>query len=327
MSRGSVRRARASRRTLPGRRPVVSREATPRPGGNVGTALSDLPFPFATPGRSKLARELRMESLDVFIRAYGYPALFGSMVLEQFVPPMAGEPLLLGAGALAGNGRFSLWLAAALALAGTVFGDLVWYEVGRRGGQRVLKWLCRLSIEPDTCVRREMDTLSRRGASALLIAKFVSGLNSIGQPLAGALGMSRRRFVIFDVSGAMFWVGLYVGLGYVVHDQLARAALLADRLGGWLIAIVVGTSGLYLAVKVTRRQLFLRQLRVARISSEEVAAKLSTGEPVLIVDLRHELDVQAQPMMIRGAVRIAPAALEQGRATIPLDREVVLYCS
>src|SRR5207244_11802705 len=75
-----------------------------------------------------------MDSLDLFIRTYGYPALFGGMVLEQFVPPMPGEPLLLGAGALAGNGRLSLWLAAALALAGTVVGDLVWYEIGRIGG-------------------------------------------------------------------------------------------------------------------------------------------------------------------------------------------------
>lgn len=268
-----------------------------------------------------------MESLDVFIRTYGYLALFGGMVIEQFVPVIPGEPLLLGAGALAGNGRFSLWLAAALALAGTVVGDLVWYEIGRRGGHRVLKWLCRLSIEPDTCVRRGEDTLARRGARALLISKFVPGLNSIAQPLAGALGMPRQRFVIFDVFGAILWVGLYVGLGYALYDQLGEAALLADRLGGWAIVIVAGAFGFYLGVKVTRRQLFLRQLRIARISPEELEAKLSAHEPVFIVDLRHELDVQAQPMMIRGAVHMAPAALEQGHATIPRDREVVLYCS
>jgi membrane protein DedA with SNARE-associated domain len=94
-----------------------------------------------------------MESLDVLIRAYGYPALFVGMLIEQFVPPMPGEPLLLGAGALAGTGHLRLWLAATIALAGTVVGDLVWYEIGRRGGHRVLKWMCRLSIEPDTCVR------------------------------------------------------------------------------------------------------------------------------------------------------------------------------
>lgn len=268
-----------------------------------------------------------MESLDPFILAYGYPALFGGMFVEQFVPPMPGEPLLLGAGALAGTGQFSLWLAVVYALGGTVVADLIWYEIGRRGGPRVLKWLCRLSIEPDTCIRREQEVFARRGASALLISKFLPGLNSIGQPLAGVLGMPRGRFVIFDALGAALWVGLYVGLGYTLHDQLVEAALLADRLGGWAIAIAAGAFGLYLGVKVTRRQLFLRQLRIARISPEELEAKLRAREPVFIVDLRHDLDIQSEPMMIRGAVRITLAKLEQGSAGIPRDREVVLYCS
>ena len=268
-----------------------------------------------------------MEGLDVFIRTYGYPALFGVMVIEQFVPPMPGEPVLLGAGALAGTGHLRLWIVAALALAGTVVADLVWYEIGRRGGQRVLKWMCRLSIEPDTCVRSGEDAFSRWGANALLIAKFLPGLNSIGQPLAGALRMSRPRFVIFDVLGAVLWVGLYVGLGYAFKDQLAEVAALGERLGGWAIAIIAGAFGLYLGVKVTRRQLFLRQLRMARISPEELEGKLTAREPVFIVDLRHELDVQAEPVMIQGAVHLAPAALEQSHASIPRDREVVLYCS
>jgi membrane protein DedA with SNARE-associated domain len=268
-----------------------------------------------------------MEGLDVFIRTYGYPALFGVMVIEQFVPPIPGEPVLLGAGALAGTGHLRLWFVAALAIAGTVVGDLVWYEIGRRGGQRVLKWMCRLSIEPDTCVRSGEDAFSRWGANALLIAKFLPGLNSIGQPLAGALGMSRPRFVIFDVLGAVLWVGLYVGLGYAFNDQLAEVAVLGERLGGWAIAIIAGAFGLYLGIKVTRRQLFLRQLRMARISPEELQAKLTASDPIFVVDLRHELDVQADPMMIRGAVHMVPAALEQGHAVIPRDRDVVLYCS
>src|SRR5262245_46920321 len=268
-----------------------------------------------------------MDTLDLFVRLYGYPALFGSMVVEQFVPPLPGEPILLGAGALAGNGRLSLSLTFALALAGTVVGDLIWYEIGRIGGQPVLRRLCQLSIEPDNCVRNGAETLPSHGASALLIAKFLPGLNSIGQPLAGALGMPRRRFVIFDVLGAVFWVGLYVGLGFALHDQLAEAARLAERLGGWALVIAGVAFALYLAIKVLRRQLFLRELRIARISPEELAAKLAANEPVLVVDLRHELEVQERPAMIRGAMRITPAELEQGRVTLPRDREVILYCS
>jgi membrane protein DedA with SNARE-associated domain len=268
-----------------------------------------------------------MESVDAFIRQYGYSALFVGMVVEQFVPPLPGEPLLLGAGALAGTGHFRPWLTATLALAGTVVGDLLWYEIGRRGGRRVLAWLCRISIEPDTCVRRGEDTFAHRGASALLIAKFLPGLNSIGQPLAGALGMPRHRFLVFDVLGAALWVALYVGLGFTLHDQLAEAAALAERLGVWAVAVVAGAFGFYLGAKATRRQLFLRQLRIARITVEELAQKLDAGEPVSIVDLRHDLDVQTEPIGIPGAVHMVPSALEERHAVIPRDRDVVLYCS
>jgi membrane protein DedA with SNARE-associated domain len=268
-----------------------------------------------------------MESLDPLIRAYGYPAVFGGMVIQQLVPPIPGEPLLLGVGALAGNGRFSLWLAALLALAGSVVGDFVWYEIGRRGRHRVFKWLCRVSIEPDACVRHAQDTLARRGASALLIGKVVPAFNGIAQPLAGALGISRLRFLISDLLGGILWVGLYLGLGYAFRDQLATAALLANRLGGWAIVIIGVVFGLYLGVKFVRRQLFVRTLRVARISPEELEATIAASEAVFIVDLRNELDVKAEPTMIRGAVHLAPATLEYGHVTVPRDREVVLYCS
>ena len=267
-----------------------------------------------------------MEGLDVFIRTYGYPALFGVMVIEQFVPPMPESPCS-SAPRPRRDRRLAFVDRGGAALSGTVVADLVWYEIGRRGGQRVLKWMCRLSIEPDTCVRSGEDAFSRWGANALLIAKFLPGLNSIGQPLAGALRMSRPRFVIFDVLGAVLWVGLYVGLGYAFKDQLAEVAALGERLGGWAIAIIAGAFGLYLGVKVTRRQFFLRQLRMARISPEELEAKLTAREPVFVVDLRHELDVQADPMKIQGAIHMVPAALEQGHAAIPRDRDVVLYCS
>ena len=105
------------------------------------------------------------------------------------------------------------------------------------------------------------------------------GLNSIGQPLAGALGMPRRRFMMFDALGAVLWVGLYVGLGFAFHDQLAEAVLLADRLGGWALVIVAVAFGLYLGIKVIRRQLFLRELRIARISPEELEASSAQTSP------------------------------------------------
>jgi membrane protein DedA with SNARE-associated domain len=267
-----------------------------------------------------------MQDLDAFIRSYGYPAVFAGVMGEQFAP-IPGEPLLLAAGALAGTGHLSLGLAATVALLGALIGDVVWYEIGRRGGHRVLRWLCRVSIEPDSCVRRSEEILSRRGAGALLVAKFIPGLHSVAQPLAGALGMQRAPFLVFDLLGAVLWVGLYVGLGYVLHAQLAQALSLAARLRGGALLGLVGAFGVYLAVKVVRRQRFLRQLRIARITSDELKAKLDQGESVFLVDLRHRLDVQATPTRIPGAVHMEPRALEQAAGMIPRDRDVVVYCT
>jgi membrane protein DedA with SNARE-associated domain len=270
-----------------------------------------------------------METLDSFIRRYGYAAIFLGVMGEQFAP-VPGEPFLLAAGALAGTGRLEIGLTVTLALLGAVVGDVIWYELGRRGGHRVLRWLCRMSIEPDSCVRRSEDLLSRRGAGALLVAKFVPGLHSIAQPLAGALGMRRGPFFVFDVVGALFWVGLYVGLGYAFHDELTRAAVLARQLGTGAPVALSGAFAAYLAVKVVRRQWFLRQLRIARISPEELKAKLDHADPVFVVDLRHALDVRADPTGIPGALHMELSELEEREAPpagIPRGREVVLYCS
>jgi len=266
-------------------------------------------------------------SVDAALGSYGYPAIFAGMALEQFVPPMPGEPLLLAAGAVAGAGHLGLGWAVICALLGTLLGDILWYEIGRRGGRPVLRWLCRIAIEPDSCVRRGEEGFSRSGASVLLVAKFLPGLNSVGQPLAGALGMPRGRFLFFDALGAALWVGVYVGLGYAFHDQLARAVALAGRLGGMAVWLLAGLAALYLGVKVLRRRLFLRRLRIGRITPEELLRMLAAGEPVLIVDLRHELDVRADPTAIPGAIQMTPAELEQARPVLPRDRDVVLYCS
>ncbi len=268
-----------------------------------------------------------MDTVDIYIRAYGYPALFGGMLLQQLLPFIPGEPFLLAAGALAGAGHFNFWIALALGVSASVVGDHAWFEVGRRGGPRILRWMCRLSIEPDTCVRNRQDTFARRGANAFVVGKVVPGFNGIGQPLAGVFGMPRWRFLALDAVGTAIWVGLYFGLGFVFREQLAGVAALAHRLGGWAIVILVVVFSLYLGIKITVRQMFIRQLRVARIDPADLAAKLTAGDPVFVADLRHDLDIQVQPTKILGAVRIAPAALESGSAEVPRDREVVLYCT
>ena len=262
-----------------------------------------------------------------FLLRHGYSVLFAWVLVEQLGLPVPSVPLLLAAGALAGRGRLNLSLVAALPIVAALMSDALWYELGRRRGVKVLQFLCRISLEPDSCVRRTENVFARHGARSLVVAKFVPGLNTAAPPLAGVFRMRLTRFLFFDALGVMLWVGAFVGLGYVFSDQLERVADHALRLGtGLLVLLLVALAG-YIGWKYLHRRRFLRELRVARITPEELKRKLDAGEDVVVVDLRHSYDFEAEPGTIPGAYRMEASELDEMSEQIPRDREVVLYCT
>jgi membrane protein DedA with SNARE-associated domain len=258
---------------------------------------------------------------------HGYAVVFAWVAAEQLALPVPSEPVLLMAGALAGAGLLELPVVVAVGVTASLLSDVIWYEIGRVRGSRVTRVLCRISLEPDSCVRRSQDIFARYGGGALLVAKFVPGLNTVAQPLAGILGMRRSRFLLYDAVGALLWIGTYTGLGYVFSEQIGRVVAHARSLGSWLIGLAFAGLVFYIAGKYIRRQRFIRHLRIARITAAELKEKLDAGETLTIVDLRHQLDFGADPMMIPGAVHLSPEELERRSEEIPHDRDVVLYCT
>ena len=220
-------------------------------------------------------------------------------------------------------------MVAALGLAVTacVLADLVWYEAGRRWGDRILHFIHGLALDPDAADRRSKKNFARYGSQVLVVAKFVVGLDAAAPPLAGMSGTSRLRFIAFDAVGAALWSGAYAGLGYVFSQDLDRAVVYAAGMGRLLAVIVLAGLCIYVGRKLVRWHRFMREFRLARITPEELKQKLDAGEQVLVVDLQGS---QRHPIL--GAVRIDPHRLEQYRprdekAQIPRDREVVLYCA
>ena len=124
-----------------------------------------------------------------FVR-YGYVALPLWVFAEQLGVPIPAAPILLAAGAIAGTGRMNLAFLTALALVGALTADLIWYRVGRSHGSRALGRLCRVCLEPDSCVRRAKNLLEKHGLRSLLVAKFVPGLNAVAAPVAGTISRS-----------------------------------------------------------------------------------------------------------------------------------------
>ena len=270
---------------------------------------------------------LNLKEAGDFLIRHGYTLLFGWVLVEQMGLPIPAIPLLLAAGALVGSGKMDLTLAVGLALIAVILADLFWYSLGRYRGGRILKLLCRISLEPDSCVRRTENLFVRHGARSLLVAKFVPGLNTAAPALAGIFRMPGRRFMVFDFLGGFFWVATFTGLGFIFSDQLEQVAAHLLRWGGWLVVVLAGSLAAYILWKYVQRRRFLHRLRIARISPKELMEKLTAGDDISIVDLRQPIDIEAFPQMIPGALRIAMEEIEERHSEIPRDRDVVLYCS
>jgi membrane protein DedA with SNARE-associated domain len=262
-----------------------------------------------------------------FLLRHGYVVLFGVVLGEQLGLPLVGAPVLLAAGALAGVGRFSLPVALGLPVVACLLGDVVWFYMGRRRGASVLTLLCRIALEPDSCVRRTEDVFSRWGARVLLVAKFVPGLNTVAPPLAGIVHMPVGRFLRYDAAGAALWALVYVGLGYVFSSQLEAVARALAGLGRGAAVILGLALGAYVAWKYAQRRRFIRSLRVARIAPDELLTRIQAGEALAIVDLRSAAQAASVGLRIPGALHMGPEELDRRHGEIARDREIVLYCS
>jgi membrane protein DedA with SNARE-associated domain len=269
-----------------------------------------------------------MNDLLPLIVQYGYVILFAFVSAEQVGLPIPAVPVLLGVGALAGTGQMSVALALGVALVASLPADVVWYELGRRRGGRVLGWLCRISLEPDSCVRRTENVFAKRGAGALLIAKFFPGLSTLAPPLAGIVGIARHRFLVLDAAGALVWAGAWLALGYAFRDVLDSVVTTAARAGNRALVVAATALAIYVVVKFIRRWLFLRSHRMARITADELKRRIEAGDPpVAIIDTRSALDIGLEPYAIRGALRIPAEEIDRRHGEVPRDRDVVLYCT
>ena len=260
-------------------------------------------------------------SIGIFV-LHGYFVLFLVVLAEQLGLPIPSIPVLLAMGAMFGGGTYGFLPALALCCLAALSADHVWYLLGARGNS-VLKLLCRLSLEPDSCVSNTRYWFRRLGAWALVVAKFVPGLSTVAPPLAGLSKMPWWRFVIADGAGAMLWSGVYLGLGFVFRAQLEELGHMLIRLGSSMVLGIILALALWILFKYWQRQRFIRTLRTYRVTPKEVFEKLKDS---VIIDLRLPEEVE-RTGKIAGALWFDRRQLEQRHQEIPRDRDVVLYCS
>ena len=266
------------------------------------------------------------ETLEFLVR-HGTSVLFAAVFVEQMGLPLPAAPWLLAAGALAGIGKMNWFVALSAAVIGSVLADTIWFYLGRHGGQRVLSLLCRISLEPDSCVRRTQDLFTRYGMRGVVGAKFIPGLSTLAPPLAGSSGVSTPRFLFFDGLGSLLYGGFFIVVGVLFSHQLEEIIDALAGLGHSALGVVIGSVALYIGYKYFKRYRLLSELRMARITVEELHQKQEAGENPIVLDLRSPSELERNPTLIRGALHMTMDEVERRQDEIPRDRDIILYCS
>ncbi|HEY0796431.1 MAG TPA: VTT domain-containing protein [Acidisarcina sp.] len=265
-------------------------------------------------------------ALDFFVH-YGYLILFLWVLMEQLGIPIPSMPLMLTAGTLTASHKLSLPLVLISIVAGSLISDTVWYMMGKRYGGAVVRLVCRLSMESSTCVRRTNDYFTKHGPATLLLAKFVPGLGTVAAPIAGQTGMSYATFASYDVGGILIWALSITLIGRFFGDFLKHHPEALAWVGHFAVLLFVLAIAGFMVYRVSKQRRFLRKVRSARLEPEELKGMLDRGQQVYIVDLRHPLDYLPDPRVVPTAIRMTPDKLVERKDEIPLDRDIVLYCT
>jgi membrane protein DedA with SNARE-associated domain/rhodanese-related sulfurtransferase len=266
-----------------------------------------------------------MDSWISGVSQHGYAILFTAVFLEAIGLPVPAALVMVIAGGAAANGT----LLVAYALSGAVFvtlaGDTLMFLLGRYTGWWLLGLLCRISLNPESCVLRSADAFYRRGRTLLVIAKFIPGINTMAPPLAGSMNMRFWPFIRLDLVGAALYVGTCFGIGFLFSGALAaltRGYHAFGRVLGWAFAaLILGYVAFQILLWVKARRL----VAVPLVLPAEAAREMATG--AWICDVRSHGYLDAKATRIRGSRRLDPNALNHSKAGLPPDRAVYVYCT
>ena len=266
-----------------------------------------------------------MDFIINLIREHGVGIVFLNVLIEQLGAPIPAYPVLMVTAAIQGGALHQQLLLVLVAVGAALIADYVWYMLGRRYGRRVLSRICKISLSPDSCVQNTESVYSRWGAKSLLVAKFVPGFASIASALAGAVGTSPARFMVFDGLGALLWVGSAVFLGGLFSSTVEDLLAVLAQLGQWGLLLLGAAFAVFIARRWWSRRQVIRSLRMARLTVDELNTMLDGGEPPVILDVRSAMAFNESH--IPGAHLYDLGGKEMRLPTIDPQAQVVVYCA
>jgi membrane protein DedA with SNARE-associated domain/rhodanese-related sulfurtransferase len=267
------------------------------------------------------------QQLVLALSQYGLMVVLLNVLLDQVGLPVPAVPTLIISGAFAASGQLSLGELFVGSVAACLIADSGWYWVGQKYGIRVLKTLCRISLEPDSCVSQTQTRFERWGVNSLVIAKFVPGLAIIAPPLAGAMRIGWPRFLVLSTLSAALWAGCALLAGVLFRAQIQQLLQTLDQLGSALVIVGASLLALYIGYKWWQRARFYSLLRMARIGVDELYELMQAGAAPVVIDVRSATARSLEPRWIPGALNISLSEVGQRLKDLPRDRDIIVYCT
>jgi len=267
-----------------------------------------------------------MHQLTLLMAQYGLLVIFAGVLLDEGGLPIPCFPILVVAGAATATGHYSLFLVIAIAVVACVLADLGWYWAGRRYGRRILSLLCRITLSPDSCVRQTESLFGRVGSWSLLFVRYLPGLTNVTVAMAAITAMRPAKFVALNTAGALLYFSLPVLLGAVFYRAIDDVLNTMVALGEVGILAVVAAFSLYILLRWWQRWAFIRQLRMDRISVDELIAMIDRGNVPVILDVR-SATTRARDGIIPGALPAHPEDIHPALLEFDRDAEIVVYCA
>jgi membrane protein DedA with SNARE-associated domain len=268
-----------------------------------------------------------LETLRALLAQHGLTIVFLNVLAAQIGLPLPALPMLVVAGALLADGIVHLLPLGVVVVVASLLGDTPWYFAGRRYGYRILRTICAISIEPDSCVKQTENIFTRWGPVSLLVAKYIPGFSTVAPPLAGTMHVTLGRFLAYSAVAAMLWAAAPVLAGFFFRREVEWLLERIEAMGTGALAVIGGIVLAYVAVKAAQRYLLIRFLRMIRITVPDLRDMLANGAQPLILDARSALAREAEPRRIPGSIIVDLDNVEQVIEAVAPDRDVVVYCS
>lgn len=204
-----------------------------------------------------------LHTLEPTLNNYGYLAVAGLVLLEDFGVPVPGETVLILGAVYAGTGRLNIVLVGFLGFLGALVGDNIGFAIGHFGGHRLVERYGRYVFLTPERLDKTTEFFERHGGKIIVVARFIEGLRQANGIIAGTTGMHWARFLAFNALGAALWVAVWTSIGYFSGDHIDTIYNAATRYSSYL-AIAVGVV---IVAYLARRLLRARAARAARRSS------------------------------------------------------------